>query len=356
LASAHLRLVRPLTHPALAGRVDVTWGRRFEPHNVDAVVLDRLWRPDVTLDQVEGLIAAVRGAGAGLIYALDDNLLDLPAERRDWPTEAHLEIVRRLLGAADGVLVCSPALAERVKPFNANLEVLPNALDERLLGPAGPPPLDTPFGARPLVIGYMGTATHDDDLALVLPPLSAVCRRHAGRVVVELVGVVGRPATRRALAEAGLPLRFAAPRPGEREYPLFMTWFTRRTAWDIAIAPLRDTPFRRCKSDLKHLDYCAIGAAGVYSRVAAYAGSVRDGETGLLVENTSEAWEAALEALITDADRRRHLADGGRRYLRDERVLALRAGDWPAALERLLSRAAVIPGAAPALPRIPSPS
>ncbi len=337
LASAHLRLIRPLRHAALAGRVEATWGRQFEPHNVDAVVLDRLWRPDVTLDQVERLIEAVRGVNARLIYAMDDNLLDLPAERGDWPTPDHLAIVHRLLAEADGVLVASAALAERLQPFNPNLAVLPNALDERLLGLNGPAPFATPFGQRPLVIGYMGTATHDADFALVLPALRAVCRRHAGRVVVELVGVIRREAARRALA-AGLPLRFAAPRPGEAEYPLFMTWFTRRTAWDIAIAPLGDSAFRRCKTDIKLLDYCAIGAAGVYSRVPAYAGSVRDGETGLLVENHPEAWEDALERLIAHADLRLRLGDAARRYLYAERVLAVRAGDWPAAIGGLLDR------------------
>lgn len=337
LASAHLRLIRPFHHPAAAGRVDATWSTHFDPRNVDAVVLDRLWRPDVTIDHVERLIEAVRDVGAGLIYALDDNLLDLPAERADWPTAAHLAVVRRLLAEADGVLASSDALARRIAPLARRVAVVPNALDERLLGRTGPAPLATPFGPRPLVIGYMGTATHDDDLRMVLPALAEVCRRHAGQVVVECVGVVRQRATRRHIEAAGIPLRFAAPHPAEAEYPLFMAWFTRHVQWDVAIAPLRDTPFRRCKSDVKLLDYSAIGAAGVYSRVAAYAGSARHGETGWLVDNTPAAWVEALETLIAGADLRRHLADGARRYLWAERTLAHRAADWPAAIDALLA-------------------
>lgn len=336
LASAHLRLIRPFQHPAAAGRADVTWSTRFDPHNVDAVVLDRLWRPDVSMAHVERLVAAVRGVGAQLIYALDDNLLDLPAERADWPTAEHLAVVRWLLGEADGVLASSDALAARVAPLARRVVVMPNALDERLLGQTGPAPRHTPFGLRPLVIGYMGTATHDDDLRMVLPALAEVCRRHAGEVVVECVGVVRQRGTRRSIEAAGIPLRFAAPHPAEAEYPLFVTWFTRHVQWDIAIAPLRDTPFRRCKSDVKLLDYGAIRAAGVYSRVAAYAGTVRHGETGWLVDETETAWVDALERLIADAKLRQHLADGAWRYLWGERILARRAAEWPAAVASLL--------------------
>jgi len=337
LASGHLRLIRPFQHPAIRDAVDVTWSTHFEPHNVDAVILDRLWRPDVTMDHVAGLVERVRGMGAALIYALDDNLLDLRAEREDWPTDDQLDIVRWLLGEADGVLASSSALAARLAGSSDRVVVVPNALDERLLGHAGPAGFATPFGERPLVIGYMGTETHDDDLRMALPALAEVCRRHPGRVAIEVVGGAGAAATRAALAE--LPVRFVPVRPEEREYPLFMTWFTHRTAWDIAIAPLRDTPFRRCKSDIKFLDYCAIGAAGVYSRVAAYADSVRHGETGWLADNETEAWVEALERLIADEALRRHVGAAGRRYLWDERVLARRAGDWVDAVEGMLARA-----------------
>ena len=166
--------------------------------------------------------------------------------------------------------------------------------------------------------------------------MAEICARHRGRVVFDFVGVIGHTGTRRALATAGVPVRYSAPRPQEREYPLFMPWYAHRTQWDIAIAPLADTPFRRCKSDIKFLDYAAIGAAAVLSDVGPYPATVRHGETGWLVENTSAAWVDALERLIADAELRRHLAEGARRYLFDERVLARRAGDWPAAVGRAI--------------------
>lgn len=335
-ASAHLRLIRPLTHPAAGDRLEPRFGPRFDDPGADLVILDRLWRPDVSQGQVERLLEAVRTAGARLVLALDDNLLDLRAERGDWPSEAHEAILRQLLIEADGLMVSSEPLAARLRleAPRARMLRLPNALDERLLGRAGPPPMATPLGRRPLVIGYMGTATHDEDLALVLPALRAVCARHPGAVRIELIGVLRRRASLAALE--GLPLVLRRPHPADAEYTRFMPWFTGSVGWDIAIAPLLDTPFRRCKSDVKFLDGCAVGAAMVCSDMPAYAGTVRHGETGWLAENRPEAWEEALERLIADAEQRTAIARAGRRYLMRERVLAHRAGDWSAALLGLL--------------------
>jgi hypothetical protein len=129
------------------------------------------------------------------------------------------------------------------------------------------------------------------------------------------------------------------PRPAEHAYPLFMLWFTGHIRWDIAISPLRDTAFNQCKSDIKFLDYSAIGAAGIYSRVPAYESSVHHSQTGLLVDNDGEAWEEALETLLSDDGQRARLAQGAFQYLYTQRTLACRVGDWLTALDELLENA-----------------
>lgn len=337
--SAFLRLIRPLGHPRLAGLVDARFDSHYDGRPVDAVVVDRLWRPDVSLSLAKELCERTREAGARLLYALDDNLLDLRDERGDWPSEEQERVVELLLRRADGVLVTTDALARRFAALNPNIEVLPNALDERLLV-RRPPPLGDraaePFGPRPVVIGYMGTYTHDADLAMVLPALRAVCERAPRSVRFELVGVAGRASTLDGLA--GLPHRIVRSKAPEHEYGLFMVWFTANVRWDVAISPLRDTPFTQGKSDVKFLDYAAAGAAPVASRHPAYEGTIAHGKTGWLVENSEAAWTDALARLVDDPALRAHLAAGARAYLYGQRTLAHRALDWPAAIARLLER------------------
>lgn len=342
--SAFLRLLRPLTHPSLAAHIQVSSDREYEGQAVDAVVVDRLWRPDISPELARKLVDDVRQAGARLIYALDDNLLDLPPDRFPFaslpearPVEELLWVVRFLLDQSDGVLVTTRTLKERILPFNHNVAVLPHALDERLLVRRGIPRSNSPFGPRKLVIGYMGTFTHGDDLMMILPALQAVCKRHAREVEVQIVGVTGRQDALQSLNR--LPARIVNPRLGEAAYPLFMLWFTSRICWDIAISPLKETLFNQCKSDIKFLDYSATGAAGVFSRVPAYESSVQDANTGLLVKNDSAAWEDALEALLSDSDLRMHVAGNATRTLHEQRTLKHCAHRWPSTLESLLEGA-----------------
>jgi glycosyltransferase involved in cell wall biosynthesis len=326
-----VRLLRPLLHPSLQEKVKVTVGLQLGGQQVDAVIVDRLWRPDITPSLAEDLIKEVRQSGAQFIYALDDNFLDLQADREGEINEEQLGVVEYWLRQADAVWVTTPALKERLTSYNPQITVIPQALDERLLVPVDLLSRGASlFGDEAkLRIGYMGTFTHDDDLLMVLPALQEVLKRYPEQVEFQ-IGAVGRPETVERLK--ALPAHFVRPLPAEIEYPLFMLWFTGHVRWDIAIAPLKDTPFTHCKSDIKFLDYSAIGAAGVYSRVPAYVSSVSHMETGWLAENRPEAWAEALEALISNQDIRARLSKNSTRYLYTKRTLARSARDWLEAL------------------------
>ena len=117
--------------------------------------------------------------------------------------------------------------------------------------------------------------------------------------------------------------------------PEFMAWFS-QLHWDIAIAPLKDTPFNRGKSDIKFLDYCALGAAGIYSNLPVYESSIRHLETGWLADNTLESWVEALESLLLDNQLRERIAQNAAQYLLTHRTVGCCVHNWLAALENLL--------------------
>ena len=329
--SAQIRLLRPFTHPALRGEFEVTAGLEYDGKAVEAVILDRLWRPDISLALAERVTEAVRRARAKLIYTLDDDFLDLPPSVASWFTAQHRRVVEFFLRQADGVLVTTSGLQQRFAAYNRRIAIVPHALDERLLAPQKRSRPDWCKSPR-IAIGYMGTFSHDDDLLMIVPALRAVSERQRGKIDIQLVGVVEHPQTLEALRD--LPVTVLPLTPDRVEYPRFMGWFT-RLKWDVAIAPLMDSPFTRCKSDIKFLDYAALGAAGIYSRLPAYESSVRHRETGWLTENTSEAWQTALGTLLADKALRTDLVRNAQRYLYDQRVLAHSAVAWRAALSEL---------------------
>jgi glycosyltransferase involved in cell wall biosynthesis len=323
---SHIRWLLPLRYPANANHFTVSHGTDYR--KADVVVVERSWTDDT--GQARDLVRRVRADGATLIYTTDDNILDLVIEGEvaKWLSPAHQAVVRYLATEADGVVVSTPPLAEQMSAFNKLVLELPNAVDERLFRAAGAVAEPAPPG-RPLVIGYMGTATHDDDLLAVAPAIAEVLRENAGAVELQVVGAVARQQTLAAFA--GLPVRVLQA-GHDFEYPAFVRWMARELKWDVAIAPLRDDVFTRAKSDIKALDYAGLGIPAVYSDVGPYARSVIQGETGLLAPNDAAAWLESLRALLRDGPLRRKIAAGAREWLVSGRVLRRRAGDWRAAI------------------------
>jgi processive 1,2-diacylglycerol beta-glucosyltransferase len=331
----HLRLLRPASHPSARGWIRADWGLNFSQAGVngvpDAVVVERAWHPAVDHAAAAALVERVRRSGARLIYAIDDNLPLLAAETPEWFTSGERAALEVFLKEADGVFVSTQRLADALRNQNGRFAVVPNLLDERLL--VWRAPIEGRATDRPLVIGYMGTRTHAGDLAVAIPALERVCRRWQGGLRIEVVG--GVTDDQRAML-SGLPVRWVEPPAAETEYPLFMLWMTSSLRWDVAIAPLADTEFNACKSDVKFLDYTAIGVPAVFSDAPAYRDTVVTGVNGLLAGSTTEQWEDALETLLASAELRGSLLRAASRYLYTERTLGASGGDWARALHSLI--------------------
>lgn len=326
---SQIRLLRPLTHP-LNDQIEVSWGESYQP--ADVVIVDRCWKPAISVEVAQELVEKIKANNACFIYSIDDNLLDLKPGGII-PTglsQEQLMVVRYFLREADGVIVSTEKLKERFLQFNSNIFVIPNNLDERLLEGVNIPPKSL-FNERK-VIGYMGTYTHDADIMMVLQPLREILRKYDDKLELQFLGGISDIAVLQALE--GLPVRVLKIDDKTVQYPEFMPWMVKNLQWDLAIAPLEDSVFTRCKSDIKFLDYSALGIAGIYSKVLPYENTVRHLETGYLAENNTEAWREALELLLFDDVLRQKLATNAQEYVFSQRILRCTANKW---LEAILS-------------------
>jgi processive 1,2-diacylglycerol beta-glucosyltransferase len=321
---AYIRDILPLTHPTNSEAFQVTQATGYSS-SADVFIVERTWKPDITLEEAEKLVSQIRKDGARLVYSIDDNLIDLETI----PLRARA-VVYYLCRIADGILVSTEYLKERLHLFNPHIYVLPNTLDERLFTenlkqlPAG-----KTNNARK-TIGFMGTFTHDADLMMVLQALRKTLRKQIDSVQFQLVG--GFSSQTIIHSFQGLPLQVMGPNPIDMAYPNFIPWMMKNLSWDVAIAPLENTMFNRCKSDIKFLDYSALGFPGIYSRVPAYEGTVRHLETGYLVENTPSAWAEALDELLSNNDLRTQLALNAQEYVFSSRTLLQGAIRWREAI------------------------
>ncbi len=329
-----IRLLRPLSHPSVADRIRLTSGLDLpDEGEFDVVIIERLWDNVARSDRFSDLLRRMRRRGIPYIYEIDDDLINVNARAGDrlWPNLDQRLSVRRLARQADGVIVSTNSLKREFLAYNPHVEVVPNYLDERLFTP-GPRPVRPDDGT--VVFGYMGTYTHLEDLMGIIAPLRRVLHRERHRVRFELVGVGHREELEALMP--GLPVTLCDVPVASVPYIPFVQWMIDNLAWDFAIAPLHDSRFARSKSDIKFLDYSALGIPGIYSDVEAYRHTVEDGRTGLLVPEDSAAWEAALHGMIDDRARRLEMAAAAEAKVRSSRMLETQAHEWLDAITRIV--------------------
>lgn len=209
-----------------------------------------------------------------------------PAYRKRMARVAKLQ--SRLMALSNEVIACSDVLAERFRPHHSCVSVLTPPLIATL-------PMKThfesfPSASAPWRIGFHGTRAHLNDLMHIAPALQAI---QYTRDDTQLELMLGKH-TPSALVE--LPNVLA---PDPLPWHAFRS-YQAKCQLHIGLAPLLNTPFNQGKSFIKFLDIAAMGGVGVYSNRYPYTDVVNDGINGLLAEDDPEAWQAAIEQLLSN--------------------------------------------------------
>jgi predicted SAM-dependent methyltransferase/glycosyltransferase involved in cell wall biosynthesis len=337
--ASHIRLLLPLSHPSIQEQFALSYGVDLPGFNVDLVVVERGWRHDADFSDQSRLLKHLKMLGIPYIYATDDNLLDLNNQpgAPDYPNAMQRQIMIRFAREAAGILVSTDALKCRMARLNSNIQVVGNHLDERLFE------FDFPekrledrrvAGDSSLVIGYMGTYSHLEDLLMIAEPLRRFLHARKSSVRMEIIGIGDEALVRDVFND--LPVRVLKVPADQVEYPKFMKWMQREVEWDFAIAPLIDSNFNNCKSDLKFLDYSVNNIPGIYSSTTSYINTVVDRKNGLLASASPDEWKSALELLADDSEFRMSLSNEAFSYVRKHRMLETNAARWSEAIDAIL--------------------
>lgn len=331
-----IRLLRPLSHPALQSDIVLSSGLEMPNDPVDVVIIERFWDYSSNLEQHGALLERLRQKNIRVIFEIDDDLLSLNSESGESssPTMQQKMWLRWMIKSADGLITSTQNLANRLKRLNHNIEIVPNALDERLFEPSREFREAAPVDR--LVFGYMGTLTHLEDLISIVGPLRRVLARHKNHVSFEIVGVGDHKIIETVFRD--LPVRIKQVPSNMVSYDKFTDWTQKNLRWDFGIAPLIDSVFTRSKSDIKFLDYGVQGIPGIFSAMPVYQDTVKHMENGLLA-GTAEEWEDCLERLISDRDLRLRLGRNVHKEVWTQRMLAHSASNWAVSIRNLLSKA-----------------
>ncbi|MCT0231426.1 methyltransferase domain-containing protein [Synechococcus sp. CS-1324] len=255
-----------------------------------------IWqRPMLSLtDSLESLRQLLRN-GYVIVSEYDDD----PGH---WPAIA--ENRHLCFTGLHAVQVSTQPLAERIQPFNPELAVFANAI-EALPAPR-PAESEPELQRRPLRL-FFGALNRQADWTPWIGPLNEVLRADPDRWQVEVVHD-------RAFFEAlAIPGRTFTP---TCDYP---TYRRLMGSCDIAWLPLADTPFNRCKSDLKALEAAAHGLA-ILASPTVYAATFKAGLNGQ-VFTTADQLRQALTSWRADPMAMGELGQRARSWVGDNRML-----------------------------------
>ncbi|MEI6395047.1 MAG: glycosyltransferase, partial [Verrucomicrobiota bacterium] len=326
-AVALVRLSGPICQLERQSRMRLRWCTVSAPQ----VNLEELLAGDLFVLQREfcerrisaPVVAAIRELGKPIVFELDDLLINVPESN---PHHKHCESmtpdVLAMLREADFITVTTAPLKRYLEEAEGQakgkIHVLPNYLNLDIWDGAQPPP-EKP--SKPFVIGWFGTATHDEDLAIIKPAIVRLVRKHAGRIVFKFWGYLPKDLE-------GLPgvQLVRGSQPDLRLHARDVV----KSRIDLAVGPLLDHPFNHAKSDVKWLEYSICYIPGIYSTISPFTNSVEHGRTGWLVDNTTDAWVEAIELFMRDHQLRRTIAIQAHDEVRRSRCVDVGSERWDA--------------------------
>jgi glycosyltransferase involved in cell wall biosynthesis len=234
-------------------------------------------------------LRSIRRYARRLIYDVDDLIWLSPTRRHSLLTRWRIEWrLRRIVRSADLCIAANQVIADDLVQRGGKTHILPMALDGRQWKDAVKP-------AHPLTIGWSGAPKNLHFLRAILNPLQRLQSAHPD---VRWVIHCGEDPRFEGFRYEHIPFV-----PGKE--PAAVQQF------HIGLLPLEDAAFARGKSPIKTLQYFASRVAVVGSGVGAALEMLKDGVTGLTVEETKE-WEPVLDRLLRDRRLIDQLAARGR--------------------------------------------
>lgn len=263
--------------------------------------------------------------GKPFISEFDDYIYSIPYSHDAWNqyrpgmplTTVSLEQVKR----SDALVVSTPHLKTLYTPFCKNVHVVENSIDISLWRQ---PSLPHRRDRQGVTIGWMGGGTHNSDHLMIKDAVHEVLEKCPNVTFNYVSG--GRS-----------PAGFDHPRikweSDFKEIDKYPQWIARRK-FDIGIAPLEDTEFNRGKSNLRWLEYSAMGICTVASPLLHFKQSIQHGKTGFLA-GTHEQWVKTLTMLVNEPALRENIGRAARSEVKNRWNPAVQARKYRAALMKV---------------------
>jgi GT2 family glycosyltransferase len=260
-------------------------------------------------EQLDALARYRRLSGATLIFGQDDLMFALPASN-PFSKTLYRDVrkrLRRAIAGTDRLIVTSEPLAEALREYARDVVIVPNYLPRSVWGALG----SRRRRSNKPRVGWAGATQHAGDLALLAEVVAATTHE------VDWVFLGMCPEALRAhVREFHAPVSFA-------QYPAQLAALD----LDLAVAPLEHHRFNEAKSNLRLLEYGALGWPVIASDIHPYRHA-----PVCRVPNTPSAWIRAIRERIHDLDALAGEGDALRQWVHTGWMLEDHLDEWLAAL------------------------
>lgn len=252
------------------------------------------------------LIAKCQSLGVKTFFHLDDLLLQLPTDIGQKYSEVYSEryvaALQTCILAADGVLASTPMLAEQLAARYPQQNI------ETILGVCY---LDLPGwtlagirsrlarvkrklrGRGTQTVGYMGSSSHERDLATITPQIAELMRSKP-HIRFETLGLSAPKMLKIEFGERVREFGYT------RNYADFLATLY-ELHWDIGLAPLVQDDFNRAKTATKFVEYTACGIPTLAQDIETY--SSIDARCASISLATDGTWAESADHLLSNPAR-----------------------------------------------------
>lgn len=238
-----------------------------------------------------------------LLEMNDDNPNDIEHKIKN-----AAEVIKITIGIADAVTCTNEALQKHLKKLNPNVHIFRNYMDMQRWDL--PKQANTTDRVR---IGWAGSATHLNDLKSIVKPLIKA------KEAFPNIDYIFMGETRikdlfpfHVEVLLGVPFEY---------YPMKL----HSLRLDIALAPLLDTPFNRCKSNIKFQEYAIAKYPGIYSPTV-YNFQYFEPKFGMVAED-EDHWYRSIKHLIDYPERREEIRENAYTLVKRKYTLENNAQD-----------------------------
>lgn len=258
------------------------------------------------------LCGRAKKMGIPVLYELDDLIVDVnytnqltyvqklsPFEKNKY--DQTVFSYRDMLLLTDGIIVSTLKLKQEMKSFNKPVYINRNLASQELLS-ISKSVLSKKETEQKMTLGYFsGSITHNENFLLITDSLADLFESYPNLNLV-VVGYLDIPSRLKAFKNRITVHDFVS----WDMLPKFIS------SIDINLAPLVESVFNECKSEIKWIEASLLKVPTIASDVGGFKEMIQSGDTGILVQSD---WTTQIKSLIDSPEYRARVGQSAYDYV-----------------------------------------